>query len=117
MWGDVSGSGGRSPPTLDLSQQKKWEENQGGIEGYTYLDYRFWNFPVTEIYLWCGEWVLRSNPSGKGRPLVDVPLTNVLGLVADAQGLTNTTSRPQRGGRFETEQAEGLRRGAICRLQ
>ena len=31
------------------------------------------------------------NPSGKGRPLVDVPLTNVLGLVADAQVLTEHT--------------------------
>lgn len=36
-----------------------------------------------------------------------------LGLVADAQGLTNTPSRPQRGGRFETEQAEGLRRATM----
>jgi len=74
VWGDGSGSCRRYPPTLDLSQQKKWEENQGGIEGYTYLDYRFWNFPVTEIYLWCGEWVLRSNPSGKGRPTCGRPL-------------------------------------------
>lgn len=29
---------------------------------------------------------LRANPSGKGRPLVDVPLTNVLGLAATHPG-------------------------------
>ena len=31
-----------------------------------------------------------------------------LGLVADAQGLTNTRSRGHRPGRFETEQADRL---------
>ena len=50
---DKPGKCRRYPPKLDLSEQDKWELSQ---IGYTYMDYRYWNFPVTEGMEWCGEY-------------------------------------------------------------
>jgi len=52
------------------------------------------------------------NPKFTGANLLASACNARLGLVADAQGLTNTRSRVRSTGRFETEQAEGLRIGA-----
>ena len=51
---DVNGVCKRYPPTLDTT----WSVSENdGVEsaGYSYLDYRHWNQPVTEGANWCGE--------------------------------------------------------------
>lgn len=55
---DRPGNCRRYPPKLDLSEQAKWESSEdSGFSGYSYLDYRYWNFPVVEGAEWCGEFV------------------------------------------------------------
>lgn len=49
---DKPGQCRRYPPRLDLSEADSWQEDK---YGYSYLDYRFWNHPVTEAADWCGE--------------------------------------------------------------
>ena len=46
---DGEGNCKRYPPILDLTEAHKWEPDMNVMgAGYSYLDYRFWNFPVTE---------------------------------------------------------------------
>lgn len=47
---DMLGTCRRYPPILDMTEAKEFCK-----ENYSYLDYRFWNQPVTEAQAWCGE--------------------------------------------------------------
>jgi|GEM_PF-5058828 len=47
---DRQGMCRRYPPVLDLNEAREWDETS-----YSYLDYRYWNYPVTEGAGYCGE--------------------------------------------------------------
>lgn len=49
--GDREGKCHRYPPKIDLSEAAKWEES----DSHSYLDYRYWNHPITMGEDWCGE--------------------------------------------------------------
>lgn len=52
---DKPGKCRRYPPRLDLSEADSWQDDK---HGYSYLDFRFWNHPITEGADWCGEFKL-----------------------------------------------------------
>jgi len=51
---DMQGVCKRSPPALDLTWIQESKES-GADPGYSYIDARHWNQPVTEGVNWCGE--------------------------------------------------------------
>ncbi len=56
---DGEGRCRRYPPKLDLSRVEELQLSQSdycAASGLSYLDYRFWNYPVVEECGWCGEW-------------------------------------------------------------
>lgn len=57
---DVQGMCTRFPPSLDTTWLKECElEGVLNNSGYSYIDYRHWNQPVTPGRTFCGEWKKR----------------------------------------------------------